>query len=92
MIAADLADGCRAAPDREPDMRVVGLEKVRCDRMAELMSSDGDLVAFRVLDRYREAGLDVAHRLANVLPVEGFARILERVKERQRKHLLDVRR
>jgi len=69
---------------------VVGLEKVGRDGVPELMARDRHFVAFGVLDRDGEAGLDIAHRFADVFPVKGFATVLEGVQQGQRKHLLDV--
>jgi len=54
------------------------------------MPGDCNLVAFCVLDGYREAGLDVAHRFSKVFPVESIAAFLKRVEQRERKHLLDI--
>src|SRR5258706_9057123 len=71
-------------------MRVVLLEEMRCDGMSKLVARDRDLVTLRVLDRNRETRFYVAHRLADVLPVQRVAPIFKRIEERKRQHLLDV--
>jgi len=60
--------------------------------VAHLVPGDRDLVALGVLDRLRQARLDVAHRLPQVLPDEGAAAVLEGIHQRQRQRLLDHRR
>src|SRR5260370_41313161 len=71
-------------------MRVVLLEEMRCDGMSKLVARDGDLVTLGVLDWNRKTRFYVAHRLADVLPVQGVATIFKCVQERQRQNLLDV--
>ncbi len=90
VVAADLSMRGGAAPDREPHVCMVRLEEVRSDRMPELVSSDCDPVPLGVLDWDGEPRLDVAHRLADVLPVEGVTSVFERVQQRERQHLLDI--
>ena len=92
MITADLAVRGRPAPDRQSHVRVVGLEEVRSDRVAELMTRDRGPVALGVLDRDGKPRFDVAHRLADVLPVELTPPVVEGIEQSQRQHLLDVRR
>ena len=71
MVAANLAYvRVRTAADGQANVRVVLLEKMRCDRMPELVASDRDLVPLRVLHGYGQPGLDVAHGLADVFPGE----------------------
>ncbi len=60
--------------------------------MAQLVPSDGKPLAFRVDDGMGKAGLDVAHRLAHVLPVEAFPRTFERIHQGEGQSLLDHRR
>src|SRR5260370_36236021 len=71
-------------------MRVVLLEEMRCDGMSKLVACDRDLVTLGVLDWNRKTRFYVAHRLADVLPVQRVAAIFKRVQERQRQDLLDV--
>ena len=73
----------------QPDRLVVGLEETHRDRVAELVPGHGDLLALGVGDGLDQAGLDVAHRLPQVLPGEEPAPFLEGVHEGQRSCLLD---
>ena len=83
MIPTDLAVRGGPAPDGEPDVLMVRLEKVRSDRVPKLMSRDRDPVALRVLNRDSETGLDVAHRFTDILPAEGVPSVFERVEQRE---------
>src|SRR5260370_40826772 len=71
-------------------MRVVLLEEMRCDGMSKLVACDRDLVTLGVLDWNRKTRFYVAHRLADVLPVQRVAAIFKRLQEPQRQSLPDV--
>src|SRR5712691_10883348 len=71
-------------------MRVVLLEEMRCDGMSKLVARDRDLVTLCVLDWNRKTRFHVAHRLADVFPLQGVTALLKGIEQREGEDLLDV--
>src|SRR5579864_9374560 len=84
VVSAYLAERRRPSLDRESHVGVVGLEEVRSDGVADLVAGDSYEVTLRVGDREREACLDVAHRLTDVLPIEAVAALFEGIQQGER--------